>query len=269
MPKSTLELARLKRRLEALEKLYLLLEQRYQEALINVESQPGNVIIIDKARIPSSPSKPNRTLIVLVGLVLGAGLAFGYIFIRNYFDDTIKTPEDIQSKNINVLAWIPKIEGLGVNGKQDFQFIVAKSPDSIPSEAFRALRTRVQYSRIAKDSLKTILITSAIPKEGKTTISINLAGSFALTNKKTLLIDCDLRKPTVHHVFKSQRVPGLIDYLFGDAKLNEIIKPTDIDNLTYIPTGTIPPNPAEMLDSNPMKNLLEKIRAEYDLVIID
>lgn len=269
LPKSTLELARLKRRLEALEKLYLLLEQRYQEALINVESQPGNVIIIDKARIPNSPSKPNRTLIVLVGLVLGAGLAFGYIFIRNYFDDTIKTPEDIQSKNINVLAWIPKIEGLGVNGKQDFQFIVAKSPDSIPSEAFRALRTRVQYSRIAKDSLKTILITSAIPKEGKTTISINLAGSFALTNKKTLLIDCDLRKPTVHHVFKSQRVPGLIDYLFGDANLIEIIKPTDIDNLSYIPTGTIPPNPAEMLDSNQMRDLLEKIRAEYDLVVID
>ncbi len=269
LPKSALELARLKRRSEALEKLYLLLEQRYQEALINVESQPGNVIIIDKARIPNSPSKPNRTLIVLVGLVLGAGLAFGYIFIRNYFDDTIKTPEDIQNKNINVLAWIPKIEGLGVNGKKDFQFIVAKSPDSIPSEAFRALRTRVQFSRIAKDSLKTILVTSATPKEGKTTISINLAGSFALTNKKTLLIDCDLRKPTVHHVFKAQRVPGLIDYLFGDAQLNEIVKPTDIDNLSYIPTGTIPPNPAEMLDSNQMRDLLAKFRAEYDLVVID
>ncbi|MFC2094610.1 GumC family protein [Bacteroidota bacterium] len=269
LPKSTLELARLRRRSEALEKLYLLLEQRYQEALINVESQPGNVIIIDKARIPKRPSKPNRTMIVLVGLVLGSGLAFGYIFIRNYFDDTIKTPEDIQNKNINVLAWIPKIEGLGVNGKRDFQFIVAKSPDSIPSEAFRALRTRVQYSRIAKDTLKTILVTSATPREGKTTISVNLAGSFALTNKKTLLMDCDLRKPTVHHVFKTQRVPGLIDYLFGDAKLDEIVKQTDIDNLSYIPTGTIPPNPAELLDSNEMKDLLAKFRAEYDLVIID
>lgn len=269
LPKSTLELARLKRRSEALEKLYLLLEQRYQEALINVESQPGNVVIIDRARIPISPSKPNRTLIVLVGLVLGSGLAIGYIFIKNYFDDTVKSPEDIQNKNINVLAWIPKIEGLGVNGKKDFQFIVSKSPDSIPSEAFRALRTRVQFSRIAKDSLKTILVTSATPKEGKTTISTNLAGSFALTNKRTLLIDCDLRKPTMHHIFNAPRVPGLIDYLFGDAKLNEIIKPTDIDNLTYIPTGTIPPNPAEMLDSNQMRDLLAKFRAEYDLVVID
>jgi tyrosine-protein kinase Etk/Wzc len=269
LPKNTLELARLERNSQALEKLYILLEQRYQEALINVESQPGNVIIIDKARIPKSPSKPNRTLIVLIGLVLGTGLAVAYVFIKNYFDDTVKTPEDIQHKNINVLAWIPKIEGLGLNGKSDFQFIVSKSPDSIPSEAFRALRTRVIFSRIEKETLKTILVTSAAPREGKTTISVNLAGSFALTNKKTLLLDCDLRKPQIHHIFKSRRSPGLIDYLFGDVLLDEIIKPTDIDNLSFITTGTIPPNPAEMLDSDQMRNLLAKFRNEYDMVVID
>jgi len=269
LPKSTLELARLERRSAALEKLYILLEQRYQEALINVQSQPGNVIIIDKARIPKSPSKPNRIMIILVGLVLGAGLAVGYVFIKNYFDDTVKVPEDIQNKNINVLAWIPKIEGIDVNGKLGFQFIVARSPDSIPSEAFRALRTRVVFSKHAKDSLKTILVTSAAPKEGKTIISINLAGSFALTNKKTMLIDCDLRKPDVHHIFRSRRSPGLIDYLVGDVLLEEIIKPTKIDNLKFITTGTIPPNPAEMLDSNEMRELLAKFRNEYDIIIID
>ena len=269
LPKNTLELARLERKSAALEKLYILLEQRYQEALINVQSQPGNVIIIDKARIPQSPSKPNRIMIILVGLVLGSGLAFGYVFIKNYFDDTVKVPEDIQNKNINVLAWIPKIEGIDVNGKLDFQFIVAKSPDSMPSEAFRALRTRVVFSKLAKDSLKTILVTSAAPKEGKTTISINLAGSFALTNKKTLLIDCDLRKPQIHHIFKSNKSPGLIDYLIGDVLIEEIIKPTEIDNLKFITTGTIPPNPAEMMDSKEMKELLAKFRNEYDIIIID
>ena len=269
LPKNTLELARLERKSAALEKLYILLEQRYQEALINVQSQPGNVIIIDKARIPQSPSKPNRIMIILVGLVLGSGLAFGYVFIKNYFDDTVKVPEDIQNKNINVLAWIPKIEGIDVNGKLDFQFIAAKSPDSIPSEAFRALRTRVVFSKLAKDSLKTILVTSAAPKEGKTTISLNLAGSFALTNKKTLLIDCDLRKPQIHHIFKSNKSPGLIDYLIGDVLFEEIIKPTEIDNLKFITTGTIPPNPAEMMDSREMKELLVKCRNEYDIIIID
>ena len=269
LPKSTLELARLERKSAALEKLYILLEQRYQEALINVQSQPGNVIVIDKARIPKSPSKPNRIMIILVGLVLGSGLAFGYVFIKNYFDDTVKVPEDIKNKNINVLAWIPKIEGIDMNGKLDFQFIVAKSPDSIPSEAFRALRTRVVFSKLAKDSLKTILVTSAAPKEGKTTISINLAGSFALTNKKTLLIDCDLRKPQIHHIFKSNKSPGLINYLIGDVLIEEIIKSTEIDNLKFVTTGTIPPNPAEMLDSNEMKELLAKFRSEYDIVILD
>jgi len=269
LPKNTLELARLERNSSALEKLYILLEQRYQEALINVQSQPGNVVIIDKARVPKTPSKPNRTLIVLIGLVLGTGLAVAFVFIKNYFDDTVKTPEDIQHKNINVLAWIPRIEGLGVNGKSDFQFIVSKSPDSIPSEAFKALRTRVVFSRIEKETLKTILVTSAAPKEGKTTISVNLAGSFALTNKKTLLIDCDLRKPQVHHIFNSDRSPGLIDYLFGEVLLDEIIKPTELENLSFITTGTIPPNPAEMLDSEQMRNLLAKFRSEYDIVVVD
>jgi len=269
LPKNTLEIARLKRKSEALEKLYLLLEQRYQEAVINEQSQPGNVVIIDNGRVPVSPSKPNRILIILVGFILGTGLAFAYVFIRNYFDDTVKTPEDITNKNLNVLAWIPKVEGLGVNGKTDFQFIVAKSPDSIPSEAYRALRTRIQFSRIAKTSLKTILVTSAAPQEGKTTVSVNLAGSFALTNKKTLLIDCDLRKPKVHHIFHTQRVPGLIDYLFGDVELKDIIKRSEVNNLFYIPTGTIPPNPAEMLDSEQMRSLLKRFREEYDLVIVD
>ena len=146
---------------------------------------------------------------------------------------------------------------------------MAQKPDSIPSEAFRALRTRVQFSKIGKDALKTILITSPAPSEGKTTIAINLAGTFAQSNKKTLIIDSDLRKPRVHTVFKSHRAPGLIDYLFERATLNEIIRPTEIDNLSYIPTGTIPPNPSEMLESIPMQDFLDDMRKKFDIIIMD
>jgi polysaccharide biosynthesis transport protein len=269
LPKTTIELARLKRKSEALEKLYLLVEQRYQEALINEQSQPGNVVIIDAARKPTHPAKPNRLLIILVGLVFGAGLAIGYVFIKNYFDDTVKTPDDIENKNINVLAWIPKIEGLGLSDSKEFQFIVSKRPDSVPSEAFRALRTRIQFSRVNRETLKTILITSSAPQEGKSTIAINLAGSFALSNKKTLLLDCDLRKPSMHKVFNTERVPGLIDFLTGNASKDEIVKTSDIKNLYAIPSGTIPPNPAEMLDSKEMRKFLLELRDQYDLVIID
>lgn len=268
LPKNAIELARLKRNSEALEKLYLMIEQRYQEALINEQSQPGNVLIIDEARIPQYPSKPNRKLIIIIGFLLGAGLAVGYVFVKNYFDDTVKTPDDIENRKINVLAWIPHFES-SIAGDQSVQFIVEKLPDSIPSEAFRALRTRIQFSRINTESLKSILITSSAPQEGKTTIAVNLAGSFAHSKKSVLLIDCDLRKPSVHKLFDREKVPGLIDYLVGSAKLDEVLTKSIIPNLSFIPSGTIPPNPAEMLDSQEMRNFLKQLREKYDLIILD
>ena len=269
LPKNAIELAKLKRNSEALEKLYLLVEQRYQEALINEQSQPGNVMIIDEARVPAQPSKPNRTLIVIIGLLLGSGLAVGYVFVKNYFDDTVKTPDDIEKRKINVLAWIPHFENvLGISA-EEIEFIVERRPDSIPSEAFRALRTRIQFSRVNTESLKTILITSSAPQEGKTTISVNLAGSFAHSKKKVLLIDCDLRKPAVHKLFGKDRIPGLIDYLTGNAKLETVLNQSEIENLKFITSGTIPPNPAEMLDSLEMRSFLKKMRNDYDLIILD
>ncbi|WP_337865921.1 polysaccharide biosynthesis tyrosine autokinase [Ignavibacterium sp.] len=269
LPKTSLDLARFQRNRESLEKLYILVEERYQEALINEQSQPGNVLIIDDARKPDFPAKPNRPLIILVGILIGFGLAFTYVFTKNYFDNKIKTPEDIQKKNINVLAWIPEIEGINVNGTSKNEFVVASTPDSIPSESFRALRTRVQFSRPDKENLKTILITSPAPQEGKSTISINLGGSFALANKKTLIVDADLRRPQLHKVFERDKIPGVVDYLVGNAKLEEIIHRTKVDNLFFITSGTIPPNPAEMLDSSEMINFLSKVREMFDYVIID
>lgn len=267
LPKNAIELARLKRNSEALEKLYLMVEQRYQEALINEQSQPGNVLIIDNARSPERPSKPNRKLIVIIGLLLGAGLAVGYVFVKNYFDDTVKTPDDIENRNINVLAWIPHFSA--VSSGQEVQFVVEQLPDSIPSEGFRALRTRIQFSRVNTESLKTVLITSSAPQEGKTTIAVNLAGSFAQSKKKVLLIDCDLRKPAVHKLFKKDRIPGLIDYLVGSAKLEDVINKSSLTGLSYISAGTIPPNPAEMLDSQEMRTFLKQMRGNYDLIILD
>jgi len=269
LPKTSLDLARFQRNRESLEKLYTLVEERYQEALINEQSQPGNVLVIDDARSPMYPAKPNRPLIILVGFLIGFGLAFAYVFTKNYFDNKIKTPEDIQKKNINVLAWIPEIEGISINGTSKNEFVVAITPDSIPSESFRALRTRVQFSRPDKENLKTILITSPAPQEGKSTIALNLAGSFALANKKTLLIDADLRRPRLHKVFEQHKTPGLVDYLIGNNKLEEIIYNSKLENLFLITSGTIPPNPAEMLDSLEMINFLSTVRERFDYVIID
>jgi len=267
LPNRTIDLARLQREQAAFEKLYLLVEEKFQEALINEQSTPGNVLIIDDARIPISPSKPNRMLIVLVGLVLGLGMGAGFAFMRNYFDNTIKTPEDIQNKNINVLAWIPQIEGVALD--KDFEFIVHKKPNSIPSEAFRALRTRIQFSKIDVEQLKTILITSATPQEGKTTVSTNLAGSFANAGKKTLIMDCDLRKPRLHNILGAKRYPGFVDYFFGQASYEEILRTSEVQNLYFITGGTIPPNPSEILGSSQMEQFLQKLKSEFDMIILD
>ncbi|MBI1937735.1 MAG: polysaccharide biosynthesis tyrosine autokinase [Ignavibacteriales bacterium] len=268
LPTSTIDLARLERERTAYEKLYLLVEERYQQAIINEQSVPGNVFIVDKGLVPKNPSKPNRLLIVIVGLILGFGLGISFAFVRNHFDNTIKTPEDIQNKNINILAWIPRIEGID-NGNKDFEFIVAKKPDSSASEAYRALRTRIKFSKIDKDTLKTLLITSPTSQEGKTTTSVNLAGSMAHANLKTLLLDADLRKPRVHNVFNTKRFPGFTDYFFGQTSYNEIIRTTEINNLFYITAGTIPPNPSEILSSPQMEAFLEKLKDQFDYIIID
>jgi capsular exopolysaccharide synthesis family protein len=269
LPKTALELARFVRQRESLEKLYTLVEEKYQEAIITEQSQPGSVLIIDEALEPSNPAKPNRILIILVGIVLGMGLSFAYVFVKEYFDNTVKTPDDIEKQNINVLAWIPQVESLSLNGQKEHELIVSRRPDSIQSEAFRALRTRVQFSKIDAGGLKTILITSSAPQEGKTFVTINLAGSFAQSGKKTIIVDCDLRKPRVHSVFQVDKTPGLTDYLFGKAGLDSVIRQSGMPNMFYIPSGTIPPNPAEMLDSEQMKSFFKLLADKYDAVLID
>jgi len=203
---------------------------------------------------------------VKIGLLAGLGFAFGYVLFKDYFDDTVKTPQDIEKKDINVLTWVPHFK---VNGLKNNELIVTGRPDSSSSEAFKTLRGRIQFSRIDSDSLKTILITSAAMQEGKTVISTNLALSYAESGEKTLLIDCDLRRPRIHSLMKVQKIPGLVDYLFRKAPLENIIRDTDTKNLSLITVGTNPPDPAKVLGSNAMKNFLIEMKSQFDLIIID
>lgn len=269
LPKTTIEFARFQRTRESSEKLFTLIEEKYQEALINEESQPGNVLIIDTAQIPSTPAKPDRKLIIITGLILGFILAFGFIFIRDYFDDTVKTPEDIEKKQVYVLGWIPAIENLNGKNNNGTEFVIENNPSSIASESIRALRTRVQFSKIGKDRLKTILITSPAPQDGKSTTALNLAGSFAHSNRKTLLIDADLRKPRLHQVFNFDKEPGLANYLFGEIPFEKLLHPTNTRNLFLITCGTLAANPSEILDSKEMDEFLNKVKTEFDYIIID
>ncbi|MGB5894044.1 MAG: polysaccharide biosynthesis tyrosine autokinase, partial [Ignavibacteriaceae bacterium] len=269
LPKASIELAQYQRKRESFQRLYLLVEKKYQEAVINELSQPENVVIIGIGRVPDKPAKPSRILIVLIGLIAGLGTAFGYVLIKDYFNDTVKSPKDIQKKNINILAWVPHFKNIGRNGSSKHGFNFTEKPDSYSNEAFRALKARIQFSRVDLNSPKTILITSPAEMEGKTVVSSNLARSFAQSKKKTLLIDCDLRRPRIHSIMRAKRTPGLVDFLFHRVTFKEIIRSAGMNDLDYITTGTIPADPAEVLESKAMKTFLENMKNHFDIVVID
>ena len=146
-------------------------------------------------------------------------------------------------------------------------FTIKEKTQSVSAEAYRTLRTNIQYSSFDK-KVKSIVITSAEPGEGKSTTCSNLAISFAQNGEKVILIDCDLRKPSMHKIFKISNIEGLSDILIGKEKFENIVK-QDIENLYLLPAGKIPPNPAEMLGSKNMEKLLEKLKQEFDIIILD
>lgn len=156
--------------------------------------------------------------------------------------------------------------------RKDFEniFVVENDPKSPISEAFRTLRTNIKFSILDKP-LKTILITSPIPEAGKSSVSINLALTMAQDKYKVILVDSDLRKPTIHKIFQQDSKTGLTNILVEDKKIKEVIRRvTDVDpNLYFIPSGPIPPNPSELLGSNRMKELLKELQEQADFVIFD
>lgn len=271
LPGQTIQYANLERERRASEKIYLMLLEKYQEALINEESQPNNVKIIDYGKVPGNPSKPNRFLIILIGLFVGLGLGYSFALLRNILDVSVKSPEELESMGISLIGWVPTFMRESRSGRHtpsEQELILAYNADSAPAESFRTLRTRLQFSKLEPEPIKTILVTSSIPREGKTIISANLSASFSLSNK-VLLLDCDFRKPRLHNLFNQKRYPGLCDYLFGTVSLDEIVRETQFENLSLVTCGTIPTNPAELIASKHMQNFLNSIKSKFDYIIID
>ena len=283
LPPKQIEFSRLERNNTVLNQNYSLLRQKLEEAKINVASQVGKVQIVDYSRT-SGYSGQNQKRTILMGLILGLGAGIALAFGIEYLDNTIKTTNDIERKNLSVLGIIPSIGEEIVSKRKLFTFNVASSkssrglkrrlitredPRSPVSEAYRSLRTSLLYTSADK-KIKSILISSAGPGEGKTTTVANLAITYANLGKKTILIDTDLRRPVVHKVLDLNKEPGITDYLSGAKNdFKDLVQSTSIENLYVVPSGIIPPNPSELLGSKRMSDLIKNLEKDWDMILLD
>ncbi len=277
LPEKVLQLARLERRKQVDEQTYMMLTQKLEEAKIQESAQARNVKIIDRAIEPLRPVKPNKRMNLMLGAMLGLGLGIGITFMIEYLDRSVRKPEDMERMGYNVLATIPKIEieklekaklKMNESAKIEARLITHIDPKSPVSEAYRTLRTNLQFSKIEND-LRTLLVTSAGPKEGKSTTAANLSIALAQAGNKVVIIDGDLRRPILHSVFGMSKEEGLTNYLAGTISYKEMFKETIIDNLTLVTSGILPPNPSELLSSQKMVDLLKTLQEDFDMVVID
>ncbi len=283
LPERQLVLARLTRDRAINENLYLMLNQKYEETRITEAGKSAGCEIIDTAKPPSEPIKPKKKLNILLGILFGLGLGVTIAFFLEFLDDTIKTGDDLERLKLTVLGTIPVvhteqiIRRLKKEGRQfseadlhtfDSKLITRFSPKSPISESYRSLRTNVQFSDIDRPK-RVILITSSASKEGKSTTAVNFAVTLAQMGSKVLLVDSDLRRPSLHGFFSLDKTYGLSNLLIGSLKLADVIKKTPVEKLDVITSGDVPPNPAELVSSNAMKDFIDEARAQYQYIVID
>ena len=256
LPKEEQQLAQLTRDFMVNEKIYSYLLQKRAETAIIEASKVSEIQILDRALVPGSPVKPNRTLIVLIGLLLGLVLGLLQAFVRNMLDNTIKTAEDVEKlTNLPLYGVIPDY------GKK-------KTKPAAYYEALRVIRTNLEFLGDSSKS-KLVTLTSSIPQEGKTTTAFELAKIIAKSGKRVIVLDLDMRRSRLHELVHVPNKDGVSTLLAGKVTLKEVIQHTKEEDLDVITSGPTPPNPSELLMSDTFKRIIKTLRAEYDYVILD
>jgi len=234
--------------------------------LVRLQNTP-NVVQIEAAALPKNPIRPRPINNMMLAGAVGLMLAGGIVFLIEYLDDTLKTPDDIQRHlDLPVIGYIAEMK---VTDKSEEALYVAKQPRSPVTEAYRAMRTNLEFAGV-NQPLRTILVTSPGPSEGKTTTAINLAAIIAQGDKDVILLDADLRRPRVHRLLSLTNQVGLSDLFRRNLQLHSVRRDVDdAEKLDVITTGNLPPNPAELLGSARMGQILEEVASSADVVIID
>lgn len=258
----TVQYSLLSREADTNRQLYDGLLQRYKELNASAGISLSNIAVIDTADVPRAPSSPNLLKNLLVALILGLALAGITVFLKDQFDDAIRVPEDIESKlGLPLLGIVPR-------ALEDTPETALADPKSPISEAYNSLRGSLLYS--TREGLpQVLLVTSAQPGEGKTTTSYAIATSFARMGKSVLLIDADLRRPSLHRRLNLPNDSGLSSLLVSRDPIDAAIVATAQDKLSLLTSGAVPPSPTELLSSGRLEQILQDAARRFELVIID
>lgn len=244
----------------------------YEELRLTELQSTDSLTIVEEAEIPAAPIRPRVLVNTLLAAIVGAMLALGIIFLIEYLDDRIKSPQDLyavlDAPLLGAVARMPNAVRKHKSAVNDETLIVAHQPRHPIAESYRRLRTNLRFSSV-NEPLQIMLVTSAAPSEGKTTTAANLAVAVAQAGHRVILVDADLRKPQLHKLFGLNKGPGLTDALLSEADTAFFVRDTAVPNLRIVTSGSIPPNPAELLGSQPMQHLLQQLRQVTDLVIVD
>jgi len=284
LPKQELALARLIRDKEVNDKIYGILLERREEARITEAGKVGDVRVIDYADAPIKPIRPNKIKTLIFALVLGLSGGIGLALFLDSLDTSLKTDRDVEKYlNLPVIASIPSISNNGTHHKiakkeagdslYGSKLLPQCGNKSYITEAYRSVQ--LNFAFLNPDRiLKSLLITSSEPSAGKTLTSVNIAQMYAQIGTKTLIMDCDLRRPMIHNVLNIEQMPGLTNLLVDkNARLDSFVHVMGNDifhgNLAILTSGTTPPNPSEILESRRMEEILAEATDTYELVIID
>ncbi|MBE9506745.1 MAG: polysaccharide biosynthesis tyrosine autokinase [Chloroflexi bacterium] len=259
---SQAESARLETILAGYRNTYATHLRSYEQMRLTAVQSVDNVIIIEEAQAPKIPVRPRTLTNTALAGVVGAMLAVGVGFLVEYLDDTIKTPDDVRrTLGLGTLGAIGQLK------KGEDELVLVDQPLSPVSEAFRVLRTNIRFASVDKP-LRTILVTSPGPTEGKSTTVANLAVAMAQAGFKVAAVDGDLRRPRLHHIFNIHPREGLTGALL-EGSTDGRLQPVQVEGLAVLPAGELPPNPAEMLGSQRMRDLLSELAQHVDVVLID
>lgn len=258
----------LKRENDTNKELYNGLLQRLKETGISASLTSSNIQVLDRAEVPQRPFKPKKTLNLLLSLIVGLFGGVGLAFFAEYLDNTIKTPEDVEKR-----IFMPSLGIVPLyNTKESalpVELISHSDTKSQLTEAYTSLRTFLLFSTAGKPP-KVMMVTSARREEGKTTTSINTAISLTKSDAKVVIVDADMRRPRLHKTFKISNTSGLSSFLSGNVEFgNGLIKSTDIPGLDVLTSGPLPPNPAELLSSYRLRDLIDGLYPLYNFIIFD